>query len=174
MAWCADHNSAVRRHRDIWTAWRQTNQGGMPMIDPNLLKDPSRYSLGRRDLLKGTAAGGAALAVSSPLFHAFAAETITVADPGGVWSPAADAAFVKPFEKETGISVNHIARQHYPSVEIKANVETKTYTWDVVIATDADVFELAPQNLLGPLDWSRFGGASSKTSASVAMTTSQV
>jgi putative spermidine/putrescine transport system substrate-binding protein len=33
-------------------------------------------------------------------------------------------------------------------------VETKTYTWDVVIATDADVAELAPQNLLEPLDWS--------------------
>jgi putative spermidine/putrescine transport system substrate-binding protein len=124
------------------------------MIDPNLLKDPSRYSLGRRDLLKGTAAGAAALAASSPIFRAFAAETITVADPGGVWSPAADEAFVKPYEKESGNSVNHIARQHYPSVEIKANVETKTYTWDVVIATDADVFELAPQNLLEPLDWS--------------------
>ncbi|HMK67961.1 MAG TPA: ABC transporter substrate-binding protein [Stellaceae bacterium] len=124
------------------------------MIDPTLLKDPSRYSLGRRDLLKGTAAGAAALAASSLPFRAFAADTITVADPGGVWSPAADEAFIKPFEKETGVSINHIARQHYPSVEIKANVETKTYTWDVVIATDADVAELAPQNLLEPLDWS--------------------
>ena len=124
------------------------------MIDPKLLKDPSRYSLGRRDLLKGSAAGAAALAASSLPFRAFAAETITVADPGGVWSPAADAAFIKPFEKETGVSINHIARQHYPRVEIKANVETKTYTWDVVIATDADVAELEPQGLLEALDWS--------------------
>jgi len=124
------------------------------MIDPKLLQDPSRYSLGRRDLLKGAAAGAAALSVSSVAFRAFAAETLTVADPGGAWTPACDAAFVKPFEKETGVAINHIARQHYPSVEIKANVETKSYTWDVVIATDADVYELAPQNLLEPLDWS--------------------
>ncbi len=63
---------------------------------------------------------------------------MTVADPGGAWTPAADGAFVKPFEKEAGVEINHIARQHYPSVEIKANVEAKAYTWDVVIATDAD------------------------------------
>ena len=124
------------------------------MIDPKFLQDPSRYSLGRRSVLKGAAAGAAALSVSSAAFRAFAAETLTVADPGGAWSPACDAAFVKPFEKETGVEINHIARQHYPSVEIKANVETKSYTWDVVIATDADVYELAPQNLLEPLDWS--------------------
>ncbi|HUK07893.1 MAG TPA: ABC transporter substrate-binding protein [Stellaceae bacterium] len=124
------------------------------MINPKLLKDPLRYSLGRRDLLRGTAAGAAALAVSSVPFAAHAKETMTVADPGGVWTPAADAAYVKPFEKEFDVDINHIAREHYPSVEIKANVETKAYTWDVVIATDADVYELAPQNLLEPLDWS--------------------
>ena len=80
--------------------------------------------------------------------RAFAAETLTVADPGGAWTPACDDAFVKPFEKETGVSINHIAREHYPTVEIKANVETKAYTWDVVIATEADVSSLSPQNLL--------------------------
>jgi putative spermidine/putrescine transport system substrate-binding protein len=124
------------------------------MIDPKSLKDPSRYAVSRRGLLAGTAAGAAAVASSSLPFQAFAAETLTVADPGGVWTPSADTAFVKPFEKEMGVEINHIARQHYPTVEIKANVETKAFTWDVVIATDADVYELAPQNMLEPLDWS--------------------
>src|SRR5215471_5591602 len=105
----------------------------------------------RREFL---ASGALALGAASLPFRAFAAETMTVADPGGVWTPAADAAFVKPFEKESGVTINHIARQHYPSVEIKANVEAKAYTWDVVIATDGDVAELAPQGLLEPLDWS--------------------
>lgn len=125
------------------------------MIAPSLIKDPLRYATGRRQVLAGSAAGLAALLTSSAPFRpAFAKEALTVADPGGAWTPAADPAFVQPFAKEAGIDINHIAREHYPTVEIKANVDTKSYTWDAVIATDADVTELAPQGLLEPLDWS--------------------
>lgn len=122
------------------------------MIDQRLLQDPARYALGRRELLAGSAT---ALALSAFMTRqASAAGTLTVADPGGAWTPACDAAFVKPFEKQTGVQVNHIARQHYPSVEIKANVEAKSYTWDVVTATDADVYELDKNgDLLEELDW---------------------
>jgi putative spermidine/putrescine transport system substrate-binding protein len=120
-------------------------------MDPKSLRDPLRYALDRRSLLAGTAALAASVA---PLARAFAKETLTVADPGGVWNDPCDAAYIKPFAEAAGVEMNHIARQHYPSVEIKANVETKTYTRDVVIATDADVAELAPQGLLEPLDWS--------------------
>lgn len=123
------------------------------MTDRISIPDPLRYRTGRRQFLTGAAAAIGAVAAGLPV-RAVAAETLTVADPGGVWTPAADAAFVKPFEKEAGVSINHIARQHYPSVEIKANVEAKSYTWDVVIATDGDIAELAPQGLLEPLDWS--------------------
>lgn len=125
--------------------------GGDAMIDKQSLRDPLRYTLDRRTVLAGAAAlSGAALAMR----RTWAAEQFTVADPGGAWTPACDAAFVKPFEKDTGVQINHVARQHYPTVEIKANVETKAYTWDVVIATEADVIELSPQGLLTPLDWS--------------------
>ncbi len=121
------------------------------MIDPKTLRDPLRYAVGRRELM----AGAAALAdAAAPLARAFAKDTLTVADPGGAWTAPCDEAFVKPFAASDGAEMNHIARQHYPSVEIKANVETKTYTWDVVVATDSDVAELAPQGLLEPLDWS--------------------
>lgn len=121
------------------------------MTDRSLPEDPSRYAIGRRPVLAGSAA---LLALSAFARQARAAGTLTVADPGGAWTPACDAAFVKPFEKEAGVSINHIARQHYPSVEIKANVEAGSYTWDAVIATDADVYELSPQHLLEKLDWS--------------------
>jgi putative spermidine/putrescine transport system substrate-binding protein len=125
------------------------------MIDPTLIRDPSRYALSRRKVLTGSASGVAALLASSvPFDRAFAKDTLTVADPGGAWAPASGAAFVQPFAKEADVTVKHIAREHYPTVEIKANVETKSYTWDAVIATDADVTELAPQNLLEALDWS--------------------
>ena len=121
------------------------------MIDPNLIRDPSRYALGRRHVLAGSAA--AMVLASFPLRSAFAKDSLTVADPGGAWTPACKAAFIDPFAKEANVDVKHIAREHYPTVEIKANVETKSYTWDAVIATDADVTQLAPQNLLEPLDW---------------------
>src|SRR3954451_756876 len=134
---------------------RNAFRGGQAMIDPTLIRDPARYALSRRKVLTGSASGVAALLASSvPLERAFAKDTLTVADPGGAWAPASGAAFVQPFAKEADVTVKHIARQHYPTVEIKANVETKSYTWDAVIATDADVTELAPQNLLEPLDWS--------------------
>jgi putative spermidine/putrescine transport system substrate-binding protein len=121
------------------------------MFDRAGLRDPLRYAVGRRDLMAGAAALAAAV---TPLARAFAKDSLTVADPGGAWTSPCDDAFVKPFVQTAGIDINHIARQHYPSVEIKANVETKTYTWDVVIATDADVAALAPEGLLEPLDWS--------------------
>jgi putative spermidine/putrescine transport system substrate-binding protein len=121
------------------------------MIDLRTMRDPLRYAVTRREVMAGVAALAAAM---TPLARAFAAERLTVADPGGAWTPACAKAFVQPFAKEAGVEVNHIARQHYPSVEIKANVETKTYTWDAVIATEADVIELQPQNVLEELDWS--------------------
>jgi putative spermidine/putrescine transport system substrate-binding protein len=121
------------------------------MVDRRLLVDPARYLPGRREVLAGSTT---ALLFSAFMRSAKAAGTLTVADPGGAWTPACDTAFVKPFEKESGAQVNHIARQHYPSVEIKANVDAKSYTWDVVIATDADVYELDKNgDLLEKLDW---------------------
>ena len=120
------------------------------MIDPSLIRDPLRYATGRRQVVAGSAALLAAMAMPRP---AFAKETLTVADPGGAWTPAASAAYVVPFGKEFGITMNHIARAHFPTLEIKANVDTKSYTWDAVIATDGDVADLAPQGLLEPLDW---------------------
>ncbi len=122
------------------------------MIDPKSIDGPSRYAIGRRSMLAGAGAF-ASLLVEARGNRALAKDTITVADPGGAWTPACDAAFVQPFAKEADVHINHIAREHYPSVEIKANVDTRSYTWDAVIATDADQTELSPQGLLEPLDW---------------------
>lgn len=124
------------------------------MIDPALIRDPTRYATGRRQMLAGSAALGAFLAAFAAPRAKAQGGTLTVADPGGAWTPASSAAFVQPFAKEAGVTVRHIAREHYPTVEIKANVETRSFTWDAVIATDADIEQLAPQNLLEQLDWS--------------------
>jgi putative spermidine/putrescine transport system substrate-binding protein len=105
----------------------------------------------RRELLLGGAAAGLSMAFASDA--SAQTQTLTVADSGGPFGPAWDLAFVKPFEAEFGVKINHIARQNYPSTEIRANVETKTYTWDVVIATLEDVYLLEPLGMLEALDW---------------------
>jgi putative spermidine/putrescine transport system substrate-binding protein len=111
-------------------------------------------SIDRRQLLIGAGAAASLAMVGAPLRSAFAKESITVADPGGPFGPAFDAAFMKPFEQETGDQIVHVARIHYPTTEIKAMVETKSYTWDVVTATAGDQYELNKQGLLEPIDWS--------------------
>ena len=123
------------------------------MTDPSSLQDPVRYSAGRREVLAGSA--GALMLSAFMARTARAAQSLTVSDPGGAWSPADDVAFIKPFEKATGVHINHVARQSYPSDQIKADVEAKSYTWDVVTATIADVYELDKNgDLLEKLDWS--------------------
>src|SRR5215469_16269049 len=56
-----------------------------PMTDGDFPAGSTRYGVGRRDLLKGTAASITALAAGSIPFRALAKESITIADPGGVW-----------------------------------------------------------------------------------------
>ena len=49
--------------------------------------------------------------------------------------------------------VVQIAREHEPTAQVKAMVETKNYTWDVVTLTLSARDILHPQDLLEPLDW---------------------
>lgn len=104
----------------------------------------------RRNLLKGAAGG--ALSLSVPFDSSFAAsDQITVADPGGAYGEAFRKAFYDPFEKATGIRVINVAREAEPTAQIKAIVETKSYTWDASILTMAARDILAGQDLLDPI-----------------------
>lgn len=98
--------------------------------------------------------GLAATALTSFAAPARAGETITVADPGGVYSTAWAEAFYRPFEKETGVTVHNITRDAEPTSQVKAIVETRSYLWDVVSLSFSSAKLLASQNLLEPLDWS--------------------
>ena len=73
--------------------------------------------LSRRRLLKG-AAGGSALLIASPTVITSAlaqSRTVYVNTWGGSWTAAEDAAFFKPFTKETGIAVRTVAPFRTPS-----------------------------------------------------------
>jgi putative spermidine/putrescine transport system substrate-binding protein len=91
----------------------------------------------RRQVLKGAGIGAAALAVPTVLTprKTRAAVRITVRDPGGPFEKAFGEAFYKPFnEANKGkIEAIGVAGKHEPVAEIKAMIDTGTYTWDAAI-----------------------------------------
>lgn len=102
---------------------------------------------GKAGLSRRTIIAGSAATITLPTFNinrARAAETLVVRDPGGPWAKAGLEAFYKPFTKETGIEIVPVTAAHEPISQVKAMVDAKAYTWDVVILT------IANQDLLGP------------------------
>ncbi|MCC7050004.1 MAG: ABC transporter substrate-binding protein [Alphaproteobacteria bacterium] len=118
-------------------------------------KHPRRLAeLSRRGLLRVVAAGGASTLTAPFLWRrAEGAQSIVCADPGGVYSTAFAEAFYKPFEKETGIQVVSVGRPGNPSAQIKAQVEAKSYQWDMSAGITSDIQLLLIENgLLDKLD----------------------
>jgi putative spermidine/putrescine transport system substrate-binding protein len=101
---------------------------------------------------------GAGMALGTVLSAGFsrrasaASGQITLADPGGAYQVAFRQAFYDPFEKETGIRVISVAREAEPTAQIKAIVETGSYTWDGSILTMSARDILAGQDLLAPIN----------------------
>ena len=75
------------------------------------------------------AAGG----LSAPVF---AADAITVVSWGGAYTEAQRQAFYEPFTKATGITINSVDYNGGLG-QIKAQVEAKNVTWDVVVGEKA-------------------------------------
>jgi putative spermidine/putrescine transport system substrate-binding protein len=104
--------------------------------------------LNRREFALG--AGAAAATLSST--RAGAAQQIVVSDPGGPYGPAFRKAFYDPFEKETGIKVINVAREHEPVAQVQAMVKAKAITWDVVTLDLMAYQVLSRLSLLEPLN----------------------
>jgi putative spermidine/putrescine transport system substrate-binding protein len=110
-------------------------------------------TVSRRSFLKGAAGG--ALAVGSPAVITSAqaqSRVIYVNTWGGSWTAAEDAAFFKPFTKETGITVRTVAPVSY--AKLKAQVQSKNYEWDVTAISEADWLRAENEGLVEPIDWS--------------------
>ncbi|MFF7710584.1 extracellular solute-binding protein [Pseudomonas sp. NPDC007930] len=117
------------------------------------MSESNRFS--RRSVIKG--AGIAAAASLAPAVftgnRAFGAETITVADVGGVTSGAIRTAFYDPFEKETGIHVVGVVHDSDPVTQFKLLVDTQSFIWDACMVTQDHVARLSqPKNYLAPLN----------------------
>jgi putative spermidine/putrescine transport system substrate-binding protein len=111
------------------------------------------FAVDRRQLLLTAGAGAlAAATVKVPFGHA-QSERLVVADPGGPFEAAFSEGFYRPFEEATGHQIVNIAREHQPTSQVQAIVETKSYEWDVVTVTQADQVLLGGRDLLEELDW---------------------
>lgn len=117
------------------------------------MTNDKRMMIDRRTLLK--IGGGLGVTLAAPAVFtrsAFAAEQLTVADPGGPYSPGYRKAFYDPFEQATGIKVINVARDAEPTAQFRAMVETQSYSWDVCTLTLSARDILEKRDLLEPIN----------------------
>ena len=103
----------------------------------------------------------AALAAALPAL----AQQITVVNFGGANGDAQKKAFYEPFEK-TGTKVVPV-EYNGEQAKIKAMVDTKNVTWDVVEVESPDVARGCDEGLFERLDWSKIGPKSDFIPAAV-------
>lgn len=73
---------------------------------------------------------------------------------GGSYQAAQEDAYAKPFAKKEGLTL--VSDSGADLAKIKAMVEAKAVTWDVVEVTEPDYLNLAKQGLIEPIDYSVF------------------
>ncbi len=84
------------------------------------------------------------------------AQQITVANFGGANANAQQKAFYAPFEKATGIKLVPV-EYNGEQAKVKAMVETKKVTWDVVEVESPDAARGCDEGLFQTLDYSKIG-----------------
>src|SRR5689334_19184621 len=100
-------------------------------------------------------AAGIALALSAIALPALAQTQITVVNFGGANANAQKKAYYEPIEK-SGIKVVAV-EYNGEQAKIKAMVETKKVTWDVVEVESPDVARGCDEGLFEKLDYSKIG-----------------
>lgn len=114
-------------------------------------------------MLKTCVAASAALLFT---LTAFGQTELTVVNFGGANGAAQKKAYVEPFEKATGthiISVEYNGEQ----AKIKAMVETKKVTWDVVEVESPDAARGCDEGLFETIDWAKIGAKADFQSAAI-------
>ena len=96
----------------------------------------------RRQMLKAGAGAAAVLAAPSLINRAWAADTLTISDYGGVFEKAFRLAFYEPFEKEMGVKINTITVAPDPVPQYKMTVDTKTFASDIIMLAPEHVVRL--------------------------------
>src|SRR5574343_1337763 len=113
-------------------------------------------------MMKTTLAAAALLAA----LPALAQSQLTVVNFGGANAAAQKKAYVEPFEKTTGVKVVSV-EYNGEQAKIKAMVEAKNVTWDVVEVESPDVTRGCDEGLFEKLDYSKIGNKADFTPAAV-------
>ncbi|OSI30604.1 ABC transporter substrate-binding protein [Bradyrhizobium canariense] len=92
----------------------------------------------------------------APPNPAFAEDQLTVTGGGGSFQKVLRKVVFDPFSRASGIKVNE-AEYDYGLAKIRAMVETKTVSWDVVYATESGVRQLCAEGTIETLDWKKLG-----------------
>ncbi len=108
----------------------------------------------RRLILKSMAVATASLPMPFIARTASAAETLVIRDAGGLYQTAVVEAFYKPYTKETGVQIVPASATTDPLAQVKAMVDAKSYTWDVVLNRVGGAELLGAQGYLEEIDWS--------------------
>jgi putative spermidine/putrescine transport system substrate-binding protein len=111
----------------------------------------SKHFVTRRSVIMAGAATAGMIAMPGVLRRAYAARELNIAFTAG-HEEAARAAFIDDFAKETGVKVNYIIRRTSPVTEVRMQVETKAYQWDIVATIGRDVY-LQLADFAEPLDY---------------------
>ena len=91
---------------------------------------------------------------------------LTVVNFGGANGNAQKKAYFEPFEKASGAKVVGV-EYNGEQAKIKAMVETKKVTWDVVEVESPDLNRGCDEGLFEKLDWSKIGNKADFASAAV-------
>lgn len=95
----------------------------------------------------------AAMAAAAPA----EARDLTVVSWGGAYQKAQRSAYFEPFKKSTGKTVLE-GEYNGEMAKMKAMVETKNVTWDVVQVEMPELMRGCEEGLFEPIDWNKLGG----------------
>jgi putative spermidine/putrescine transport system substrate-binding protein len=100
-------------------------------------------------------AGVSATAISVPK-QASAGDTLTVISWGGAYQESQRKAFMEPYAKETGTKINE-GEYNGEIAKIRAMVESKSVTWDVVDVDTQTALAACAEGTLETIDWAKLG-----------------
>src|ERR1051326_3260832 len=100
-------------------------------------------------------AGVSATAISVPK-QASAEDTLTVISWGGAYQESQRKAFMEPYAKATGVKINE-GEYNGEIAKIRAMVESKSVTWDVVDVDTQTALAACAEGTLETVDWKKLG-----------------
>lgn len=112
-----------------------------------------RNSLGAASALAITGLTASALMLASP---ALAGDQLTITAGGGALQMSERKAQFEPFSKATGIKITE-DEYNYDTAKIRAMVESKTVSWDVVDVGQSAAMRLCDEGILETVDWKKLG-----------------